>query len=341
MTVKDIDITITRETMPLSQAGFGMPLVLGTSKAQEYKEYTDLDEVADDFQTEDPEYKFANAIFRQSPRPSQLAIRSIDHNHETDPASDLVDELNELVEKNNDWYFLLCTRQDNDAIEALSDWTAAYNKLYFATTDDSAIKTTTPGALGDLGSENTVLIWHAEDDTVAAGWVGKCAPQDPGSITWKFKTIGGASPAEVGTTEIGNLHDNNVNTYVSKMGVNQSSEGLTTAGEFVDVIRGQHWAEARIAERVQRLLTVSPKVPYDNRGISQVVSEVEGVMKQAVAREIIAVDEDGNGIFAVTAPNREDVDENTRANRILPDVYFEFELAGAVHKVEIQGVIKV
>ena len=34
MSVKDVDITITRETMPLSQAGFGMPLILGTTKDQ-------------------------------------------------------------------------------------------------------------------------------------------------------------------------------------------------------------------------------------------------------------------------------------------------------------------
>ena len=341
MTVKDVQITITRETMPLSQAGFGMPLILGTTKDQEYKEYTELDQVADDFQTEDPEYEFANALFRQSPRPSQLAIRSIVHDHDTDPASDLVTELNELVEKNNDWYFLLCTRQDNDAIDALSDWTAAYNKLYFAVTDDADIKTDTPGDLGTLESETTALIWHEEDETLAAGWVGRCAPEDPGSITWKFKTIDGASPADVGVTEINNLHDNNANTYVRKLGMAQTSEGLTTAGEYIDVIRGQHWVEARITERVQRLLTVSPKVPFDNRGISQVVSEVEGVMKEAVNREIIAVDDDGNGIFEVSAPTREEVSTNDRANRVLPDVYFEFELAGAIHEAEVSGVIKV
>ena len=341
MSVKDVDITITRETMPLSQAGFGMPLILGTTKDQAYKEYTELDQVADDFQTEDPEYKFANAIFRQSPRPPKIAIRSIDHDKETDPASELVDELNELVEKNDDWYFLLCTRQDNDAIDELSDWTAAYNKLYFAVTDDADIKTDTPGDLGDLESETTALIWHEEDETLAAGWVGRCAPEDPGSITWKFKTIDGASPADVGVTEINNLHDNNANTYVRKLGVNSTSEGLTTAGEYIDVIRGQHWVEARLSERIHRLLFMSPKVPYDNRGIAMVVAEVQAVMQAATDQGIVAVDDDGNGMWEVTAPDREDIDPNDIANRVLPDVEFEFTLAGAVHKVEVSGVIKI
>ena len=337
--IKDIQITITRETMPLSQAGFGMPLILGTSKDQEYKEYTELDQVKDDFQTEDPEYKFANAILRQYRRPPKIAIRSIDHDKETDPASELVDELNELVEKNDDWYFLLCTRQDNDAIDELSDWTAAYNKLYFAVTDDADIKTDTPGDLGDLESETTALIWHEEDETLAAGWVGRCAPEDPGSITWKFKTIDGASPADVGVTEINNLHDNNANTYVRKLGVNSTSEGLTTAGEYIDVIRGQHWVEARLSERIHRLLFNSPKVPYDNRGIAMVVSEVQAVMQAATDQGIIARDDDGNGMWEVTAPDREDIDPNDIANRVLPDVDFSFVASGAVHKVRIYGKI--
>jgi len=90
------------------------------------------------------------------------------------------------------------------------------------------------------------------------------------------------------------------------------------------------------------LLSSSPKVPYDNRGIAQVVAQLITVLELAFRQGIIAANADGVPMYSVTAPSREEIPVNDRAARVLPDISFEFILAGAIHKVApIRGIIKV
>lgn len=327
--IKDVEVIVTRETQAMSQAGFGMPLVLSTEGEQDYGEYTDISDVADDYGEETKAYKIASRVLGQSPRPSKIAMYGIDYG-EVDSADDLVSALNDLVEKNNDWYFLLTDQQGNEEIEALSEWVDTQNKLYFVTTDDLEIAS-------NLESENTAIMYHNDPETyVAEGWVGRCAPEDPGSITWKFKTVNGVKAADITTTELVQLHEDGGNSYVEKLGILQSSEGLVTSGEYIDVIRSQHFIEARLEEQVSRLFMTSGKVPYDNSGIALVVAECESVMKQATDQGIIALDDDGNGMWEVTAPRREDIPEHDIAKRELKNIIIEATLAGAVHTAEIR-----
>jgi hypothetical protein len=46
-------------------------------------------------------------------------------------------------------------------------------------------------------------------------------------------------------------------------------------------------------------------------------------------------------MWSVTAPKRSEIAANAIANRVLPDVKFEFTLAGAIHSVTVRGVISV
>ena len=94
-------------------------------------------------------------------------------------------------------------------------------------------------------------------------------------------------------------------------------------------------------ERISRVLFVNEKIPYDNIGIAQIVEPIKTTLQQATALGIIARNDDGTGQFTVRAPRREDVDPNDRANRILPDVYWDAVLAGAVHRVRVTGVVRV
>ncbi len=248
--------------------------------------------------------------------------------------------LDQLIETNNDWYFLLTVEQDTAEITELSTWAAANKKLYFACPNDTVANTIILAV--SLLSDRTAIIYHDDPSSYPdAAWVGRGAPEDPGSITWKFKTLDGIVPADVTTTEVNDLHDAYVNTYVQKYGVNQTSEGKVTSGEYIDVIRSQDWVEARIAEGISRLLFTTSKLPYDHRGIAMVVAEVESVLKLATDQGIIALDDDGNGIYEVTAPSRADIPAVQRAQRVLPDVDFSFTIGGAVHSVEVHGVIQV
>lgn len=333
--MNDVTIAITRETAALTQAGFGLPLIVGTAGAIGYAECTSLAEVAEaGFGSATEVYKMAAAVLSQSPRPPKAAVVGFVD------AESLADDLNALIGTKNNWYFLLCQEKAAAKIAILSAWAEANKKLYFACPNATVAEAIT--LADELERDRTVLVYHHEPGLYSeASWVGRCAATIPGSITWKFKTLSGITPANVTTTEIANLHDACINTYVQKYGVNQTSEGRATSGEYIDVMRGIDFIEARLGEGINRLLFTSPKVPYDAKGVALVVAEVNAVMQLGVANGIIALDKDDNGIYNVSAPDINDIPLNEKARRNLPDVNFNFTLAGAVHTVEVYGTVSV
>lgn len=253
-------------------------------------------------------------------------------------------KLAELIATDNDWYFLLSPERTLESVRALSNVAGGYKKIYFGAPDCSVSQIINKSKA--LMSNRTALWYHSLSGTANDPWldaavVGRCAPTNPGSITWKFKQLMGVPVSEVTTTDINNLHAANVNTYISKLGVAQTSEGFTTQGEYIDIARSADWIEARMSERVHYLLFTMPKVPYDNRGFGLIKGEVEAVLQWATTRGIVAVDDDGNGMFSVTVPDRSETDPVDRANRVLRDVRFEFDLAGAIHQVHIHGIIRI
>lgn len=72
-----VTITITQNTVGITRAGFGVPLILSATAAftERIRFYTDLAGVAVDFATTtSAEYLAAQAMFSQSPSPSRIAI---------------------------------------------------------------------------------------------------------------------------------------------------------------------------------------------------------------------------------------------------------------------------
>ncbi len=262
----------------------------------------------------------------------------------SDKAAGIIVELQDLITEHNNWYFLLSDEKSLASVDSLAAVAAGNKKIYFGSPDASVANHIAKAK--KLATNRAVLIYHdrageTDDPYAEAAWVGRCAPTDPGSITWKFKTLDGVETADVSTTEVGALHAGNCNTYISKLGVSQTSDGVTTSSEYIDIARGADWVEARMSERIHHLLFVMPKVPYDNRGIGMIKGEIEAVLKQATTRGIIAINDDGTGKFFVSVPDRADTDPVNRANRILTDCRFEFDLAGAIHTVRVSGVIKI
>lgn len=71
-----IDISINLSTKTVSQQGFGVPLIVGTSMklTKRAKEYADISEVAIDFAEGDTEYKMAEIEFSQEKTPDKIII---------------------------------------------------------------------------------------------------------------------------------------------------------------------------------------------------------------------------------------------------------------------------
>jgi hypothetical protein len=79
------------------------------------------------------------------------------------------------------------------------------------------------------------------------------------------------------------------------------------------------------------------KVPYTDAGVALIQAQVIASLQSAVAKGILTSDP----APVVTVPKVANVSPSDKAARILPDVKFSATLAGAIHKVNITGVVSV
>lgn len=338
MSNKYVNVTITRQTRAVSQQGFGMALMLATSKASAYKEYSGdeaLAQIGTDFGAESKEYKLAASLLGQTPRPEKIATYGIVYDGVSGNPTDLVTALNTLILTHDDFYALVCPEQGDDEITALANWIGAQDKIYVASTSNKTLANT-------LNSDNVFVLVHDKPEQYPAeGLLGQLLPQEIGSYTWQFKTINGITPAAYSTTDISEIEENNGCAYITVGGVNITSNGVATSGEFMDIIQASHYIKARMTENVFRLLATMPKVPYTDDGINLVVAEMERTLKDAFNNGIIAEDADGQPMYSVTAPTRNEVAPNDRAARLLPDLKWTATVGGAIHKANIAGVLQI
>lgn len=331
-----VDVTITRQTKAVSEKGFGTPLVFSTSKNLPYKIYTDIEQVANDFATTTEEYKLFSRMFGQNPRPAEIAVFGVQYNGTSGDPAVLVDALNTLIQTHNDFYYLVSVEHGDDEIAALAEWTSTQEKIYAASTSSETLYAMLSGLY-----DNVFLLVHDQPRQYPAeGLVAQLAPLPIGSYTWTFKTIQGVSPVSYDATKINDIHANHACTYIREGGVNITSHGVATSGEYIDIIQSTHFIKARMTEAVFRLLATNPKIPYTDTGIAMVVAKVDEVLKQAFKQGIIA-DENGEPLYSITVPTRAEIPANTRAQRILPDIEWSATIAGAVEKVEIRGVLTI
>ena len=169
-----------------------------------------------------------------------------------------------------------------------------------------------------------------------SAWQGGQLPKQPGSITWWGKTLIGITPDVLTTTAINNVKGKNGNVYETIAGVSMMHNGVVASGEYIDIIRGVDWIHARISENVFSLLANADKVPFTDAGVGSIMTEIRAVLDTAVENGILVKD-----TIIVSAPLVADVSTANKANRLLPDVTFSGTLAGAIHKVTINGKVSV
>lgn len=171
----------------------------------------------------------------------------------------------------------------------------------------------------------------------AIAWLGQMLPRDPGSATWAYKTLAGAEPTAWSTSAAAAILAASGNTYERIGGVNITRNGWSMSGRFLDITRSADWLEARITERVFSLIVRNEKLPYTDASVDLVLAEIRAALGIAIDRDVVRAEPPP----VVTAPKVADVDPVDRANRLLPDVRFTGEFAGAIHKVKIRGTLSV
>lgn len=168
-----------------------------------------------------------------------------------------------------------------------------------------------------------------------AAWVGRMFPLDPGSATYAYKRLSGVGADDWTSTERTLIESSTHkgNHYASEAGIAITRPGKSFGGEWIDVVIGLAWLQARLEERLFSLLVNNPKIPYTDEGVALVVAEVEAQLREAQNRGVLAPG------WAVTAGAVADADDADKAARILRDVEFTAVLAGAIHTINIVGTV--
>lgn len=349
MGITDVKVVINLTT-PVREQGFGFPLLLesGVETAKNYAEYASLAAIVEaGYENTSKVYQLANLIFMQENAPEKIAICST-----SDTAlAWLQDELN--VSK--DWRQLILANETVEIAEAISISdcveTLQGKMFYFDVTplvsivDGAVVLAYNHGEITS-GGENvqttlngrkrTVLIYGINSN---ASVVGETAGRKVGSFTYKNLIVKGVVPTDLSSTQLETLTEGNTLAIVKKAGDIVTSEGITSSGEYIDVVDSEDYIIQQITYRTQKLLNGSAKIPYDNNGIAMLETVTNNVLQECYNNGMIADNEDGSPAFSVNFTKRENTNETDISARKYIGGQFTFKIAGAIHEVEITGEI--
>lgn len=240
------------------------------------------------------------------------------------------------------WYAFMVTHQnDNDGWD-LANWAESNGKLFIIDLADSDLKASGDG---DLASRTTIaamgrtaVCYHAKmEEFMSAAWLGKCLPMDPGSETWKFKTLASVTADVLTDAETTYLKEKNCNWYQRLGGINITQEGKTGLPQYIDAVRFLDWLQANLQYDVFAVLANNKKVAYTDKGVALLEAAIRA--RLGIGVKVGGLKDDPAP--TVTVPRVADEPLVNRANRTIPDIYFTGELAGAIHSLTINGVVSV
>jgi len=232
-------------------------------------------------------------------------------------------------------------------IKDTAAWTETQKKLFFFSSSDSKIldpadDTDIISFLKTQNYDRTIGIYHpnalgnVSPEMIEVGWPAESFPYDPGSQTWAYKTLASVATYTLTSGQRTAVLGKDGNIYTLTAGVAITEEGKVVSGEYIDIIRGIDWLEARLREAVFTLLVTVRKIPFTDDGITLVENAVRGVLSEAATNGLLVAES-----IVLTVPKAADVSTANKTNRILPDIKFTSILQGAIHKVEINGIVSV
>ncbi|HEV7258936.1 MAG TPA: DUF3383 family protein [Bosea sp. (in: a-proteobacteria)] len=178
-----VDVSLTRQDRFATATGFSVALIVQTEAvagildaSNRTKLYSDMTEVAVDFDAGDAAYKAASAMFAQNPRPRQIKIgyRNI--------ANPITTELDAIYSADPDWYWIGFTSEIRDTInqQLAADWAETHSVLMGLDSNDPSTET----AAAEPDKTSTVTM------TIA----------NPGVVTWTGHTLQNGNQVRFTTT---------------------------------------------------------------------------------------------------------------------------------------------
>lgn len=357
--IVDVNVSISPTVPP--RPGFGIAAMVSSESIiggglppNRVTFYASMTEIAVDWLPTDEVYLSATAYFGQQPSPVSFAVISQD----TIGSETIVDALDAAEAFSSLWYGVLLQAAARDAQDQLdvAAWAQSRVKMFSACTNNANSL-----VLGDIDNNAFKLMNSVYDRTICtyssdstqypdaavfgrAFTVNYDAPESV--ITLKFKPLSGILTENISTNQKAGLDEKRCNAHISVAGTSMYAEGYMSAQLFFDERHGVDWLTGEIENNVFAYLISRPtKVPLTDAGASSLQQQVIRALDTAVLNGLLGAGTIIDGTFLgngyVTNVQRvADMDPTDKANRIAPTISFTALLAGAVHFVQINGVVE-
>lgn len=256
------------------------------------------------------------------------------------PDPGIATDLAAIQAEDDDWYGLTLVCQSKAIVTAAAAAIEATEKVFAYSTSDYAVPAGTSGNVMLTLQTSAYARTHGQfdgNDTFAfsgAAILGRCLPLTPGSETWAYKTLAGVPATKLTSGQYAAVHTAKGNTYITTAGVNFTEEGISPAGEFLDVVRFRDWLKNHIQSSIVQYLLDNVKVAFNDKGIAAIETVVLAALRDG--EKAGGLDE---GSSTVTVPLKSAVSATNRALRKLTGVKFSGILSGAIHHIVITGSI--
>ena len=250
-----------------------------------------------------------------------------------------------------DWYFIATEDRTSQFVLAMASEIQARKKIFFtANADVKALQgtelesaTDVPAQLAKSKYTRTVCLWHhtAQFDYPEMAYIAYGAPYDAGSIAWGNAQLTGveaslqpANQRPLTSIQKSALDARSCNFVDLDGGVPVVRRGITSGGEWIDIIRGVDWLESDLKTSLRDLLINQKggKFTFDDTGITRIRQVIETSLQRAVNRNFLST-------YTVTVPKASQVSLADKKARILKDITFHGILAGAILDVDLKGTV--
>ena len=249
---------------------------------------------------------------------------------------------------NSTWYALAITSAVEADILSAAGKIEVLKRIFLARSSDADnLDSADTGSilyqLKQLGYDRTFTIYNGDTANyfADAAWLGRQLPTTPGSSNWAFKSLTGIIADDLLSSQSSAVFTNNGNTYETFAGQSITRYGKVASGEWIDVIRGADWLQARLQENLYSTLINVEKIPYTDAGGDIIENKIREILDEGVENDFIAADADGVGQYTITVPDVADISSADKLARLFSGVSFTATLAGAVNKIAISGNLSV
>lgn len=249
---------------------------------------------------------------------------------------------------NSTWYALAITSNVEADILSAAGKIEVLKRIFLARSSDADnLDSADTGSilykLKQLDYDRTFTIYNGDTANyfADAAWLGRQLPTIPGSSNWAFKSLVGIKSDDLLSSQSSAVFTNNGNTYETFAGKSITRYGKVASGEYIDVIRGADWLQARLQENLYSTLINVEKIPYTDAGGDIIENKIREILDEGVENDFIAANGDGIGQYTITVPDVADISSADKLARLFSGVSFTATLAGAVNKIAISGNLSV